>query len=123
MIQVNLGDLVQMTFYDELQSAIAGHPMHFHGYNVAVVAVGNSIVPLTAQILGILEKQGKMPVNLISPPMKDTFIVPDKGWTTIRFIADNPGYWLVHCHLEIHTIFGMGLIVKVSINFIFRYQI
>lgn len=40
-------------------------------------------------------------VNLINPPLKDTVIVPANGYVIIRFTADNPGYWLLHCHLTI----------------------
>lgn len=30
--------------------------------------------------------------------MKDTISIPSKGFTQIRFKADNPGWWLLHCH-------------------------
>lgn len=41
-------------------------------------------------------------------------MVPKKGYGIIRFIADNPGYWMVHCHMEVHSELGMGFILKVG---------
>ena len=32
----------------------------------------------------------------------------------IRFLADNPGIWLFHCHVELHSEIGMTLILKVG---------
>lgn len=31
-------------------------------------------------------------------PAKDTISIPSKGYTIFRFRADNPGFWLLHCH-------------------------
>jgi len=39
--------------------------------------------------------------------------VPDAGFTVVRFLADNPGYWLTHCHMSWHNHLGMGFIIKV----------
>ena len=33
------------------------------------------------------------------------------GWATIRFVADNPGVWLLHCHIEWHMHAGLQSIV------------
>ncbi len=37
-----------------------------------------------------------------------TSLSPDQpcGWTAIRFITNNPGVWLIHCHLASHTAAG-----------------
>lgn len=44
--------------------------------------------------------------------IKDTVIVPYGGYTTIRFVADNPGWWFFHCHIEVHQLEGMAAIIK-----------
>lgn len=58
------------------------HPMHLHGYSFYVVGWG----------LGNFDKE-KDPrtYNLVDPPLQNTIAVPIRGWTTIRFKADNPG--------------------------------
>ena len=43
---------------------------------------------------------------------KDTVIVPASGYVIIQFLADNPGYWLMHCHVETHTIEGLSIILN-----------
>ena len=43
---------------------------------------------------------------------KDTVIVPAGGYVVIAFQADNPGYWFLHCHIEVHQLEGMALIIQ-----------
>jgi len=52
--------------------------------------------------------------NLDRPPLKDTVTVPVGGYTIIRFITNNPGTWLFHCHLDFHSEVGMSIIIKVG---------
>ncbi|PPS13881.1 hypothetical protein GOBAR_AA06693 [Gossypium barbadense] len=47
--------------------------------------------------------------RLIDPPERNTVGVPTGGWTAIRFRADNPGVWFMHCHLELHTMWGLKM--------------
>ena len=43
---------------------------------------------------------------------KDTVIVPAGGYVVIAFQADNPGYWFMHCHMEVHQLEGMAVIIQ-----------
>ena len=43
---------------------------------------------------------------------KDTVIVPFGGYTIIRFEVNNPGWWFIHCHIEIHQLNGMVAVVR-----------
>ena len=45
-------------------------------------------------------------------PRKDTVVVPFGGYTVIRFTVDNPGWWFLHCHIEIHQLGGMATVVR-----------
>ncbi|XVE96703.1 hypothetical protein REPUB_Repub02eG0245700 [Reevesia pubescens] len=47
--------------------------------------------------------------NLVDPPERNTVGVPTGGWTAIRFRADNPGVWFMHCHLELHTMWVLKM--------------
>ncbi|KAK6145459.1 hypothetical protein DH2020_022279 [Rehmannia glutinosa] len=47
--------------------------------------------------------------NLVDPVERNTISVPTGGWTAIRFRADNPGVWFLHCHLEVHTTWGLKM--------------
>ena len=50
--------------------------------------------------------------NKIDPqtPRKDTIIVPAGGYAIIDIVADNPGIWFMHCHVESHLAEGMAVV-------------
>ncbi|XP_019096969.1 PREDICTED: laccase-22-like isoform X2 [Camelina sativa] len=76
------------------------HPTHLHGSNFFVIGKGlGNFDPL---------KDTKK-FNLVDPVERNTVSVPTAGWTAIRFIADNPGVWFFHCHLEVHTSWGLKM--------------
>jgi hypothetical protein len=43
---------------------------------------------------------------------KDTVIVPSGGYVVVEFIADNPGHWFLHCHIEPHQLEGMAAVIN-----------
>ena len=45
-------------------------------------------------------------------PLKDTVMVPYGGYVVVYFKADNPGYWFLHCHIEVHQLEGMGVVIR-----------
>ncbi|KAL1536235.1 laccase [Salvia divinorum] len=76
------------------------HPMHLHGYSFYVVGMGTG---------NFDRKRDTLKYNLVDPPLRNTIAVPKNGWTAIRFKANNPGVWLMHCHLERHVSWGMEM--------------
>uniref|UniRef100_A0A2N9EIJ3 Plastocyanin-like domain-containing protein n=1 Tax=Fagus sylvatica TaxID=28930 RepID=A0A2N9EIJ3_FAGSY len=78
------------------------HPMHLHGFSFYLVGTG----------YGNFDKNtSSKTYNLIDPPEVNTIGVPKKGWAAIRFVADNPGVWFMHCHLERHSSWGMNIVL------------
>ncbi|KAH8948336.1 hypothetical protein BDL97_11G089100 [Sphagnum fallax] len=74
------------------------HPFHLHGNSFYIVGSGSgNYDPATSPAT----------FNLVNPPLRNTYGVPYGGWVAIRFRADNPGAWLLHCHIEIHQSWGM----------------
>ncbi|KAL5721711.1 laccase [Ranunculus cassubicifolius] len=85
--------------------AAENHPIHLHGYSFYVVGLG----------LGNFdEKNSPSTYNLVDPPLVNTVGVPRSGWVAIRFKADNPGVWFMHCHLERHATWGMETVFIVK---------
>ncbi|KAJ6394758.1 hypothetical protein OIU77_023872 [Salix suchowensis] len=85
--------------------AADNHPIHLHGYSFYVVGWG----------LGNFDPdKDPLRYNLVDPPEETTVGVPHNGWAAIRFRADNPGVWLLHCHIERHVIWGMGMVFIVK---------
>ena len=61
-----------------------------------------------------LNEAGKIKKNYEDPIQKDTIPVPDAGFAVMRFRADNPGFWIMHCHIDFHNHEGMALVLQVS---------
>ena len=61
-----------------------------------------------------MNNAGRIKRNLVDPIQKDTMPVPDGGFSIMRFKADNPGFWILHCHMSWHHHVGMAVILQVS---------
>ncbi|XP_062095609.1 laccase-17-like [Humulus lupulus] len=91
---------VEVVMQDTSIVSAESHPLHLHGFNFFVVGQG----------FGNFD-QNKDPAkfNLVDPVERNTAGVPSGGWLAIRFFADNPGVWFMHCHLDIHTSWGLRM--------------
>ncbi|XP_015430718.1 PREDICTED: laccase-like [Dufourea novaeangliae] len=114
VLRVKLGSVVELVLVDEGFAYDANHPFHIHGYQFRVIAMERVGRNVTVESVKKLDKDGKIRRNLDHAPLKDTVTVPDGGYTIVRFHANNPGYWLFHCHIEFHAEVGMSLIFKVG---------
>ena len=65
------------------------HAMHVHGHHFRVIERSESTVD-----------EGQ--------PWRDTFLIGQEQVTKIAFVADNPGKWLLHCHMLEHAAAGMN---------------
>ncbi|XP_013415315.1 laccase-4-like [Lingula anatina] len=114
MLEVKLGQVVEIVMVDEGFAFNANHPMHLHGFAFRVVALRKINQSVTVEQIKQMDRNGEIPRKLKGAVKKDSVTVPDGGFTIIRFHATNPGAWLLHCHIEYHVEIGMGLIVKVG---------
>lgn len=71
---------------------------------------------MTIELAKQMEKTKSLPrfPQSMNPTLKDTISIPSKGYAIIRFKANNPGLWLLHCHFEWHSAIGMGMILQVG---------
>ncbi len=102
------------------------HPVHLHGHNFAVVKMGfpsynetdglfidaNPDIVCPNRLCKAPRWNGQPPTdfNLHDPPIKDTVIVPAKGYVVLRFRSTNPGHWVMHCHTNSHHMEGMNML-------------
>ncbi|XP_042510376.1 laccase-7-like [Macadamia integrifolia] len=84
---------------------VESHPMHLHGYDFYVMAMGFGNYNATEDVKKF---------NYFNPQKRNTVAVPAGGWAVIRFRADNPGTWIIHCHLETHLEFGLATVLIVD---------
>lgn len=91
------------------------HPFHLHGAQTWVLASGHGYFP-GYEALGLQpDGKGLLPpittTTIIANPLKrDTATAEGFGWVLLRFVADNPGIWLFHCHVLWHSEAGMGML-------------
>ncbi|KAK0752999.1 multicopper oxidase-domain-containing protein [Schizothecium vesticola] len=75
------------------------HPIHLHGHDFAILqqAENTPFVPANIRL------------NRLNPPRRDVVLMPASGFIIIAFKADNPGSWLMHCHIARHASGGLAL--------------
>ncbi|KAL4199188.1 hypothetical protein AMTRI_Chr03g143660 [Amborella trichopoda] len=91
---------VELVLQDTNLLTVESHPFHLHGFNFFVVGRG---------VGNFDPAKDPAKFNLVDPPERNTVGVPTGGWAAIRFRADNPGVWFMHCHLEVHTTWGLKM--------------
>lgn len=107
-------DIVQTIFVYNLNPAV--HPMHLHGFIFRILYVGN--VPLD-KIQSSCGENTPVPPSLYKKEILERDVVSvsgcnadnlgncqDAGLLIIQFYTNNPGAWLLHCHIEWHFATG-----------------
>jgi hypothetical protein len=79
-VRIRIGNLSQMSH----------HPIHLHGHAFRVTVTDGGSIP----------DEGRWP--------ETTVLVQVGSTRNIEFIADNPGDWIMHCHMTHHTMNQMG---------------
>ncbi|MBA0735614.1 hypothetical protein Gogos_019448 [Gossypium gossypioides] len=100
LYRLGYNDTVQLVLQDTGMITPENHPLHLHGFNFFEVGRG---------LGNFNSKEDPKKFNLVDPVERNTIGVPSGGWTAIRFRADNPGVWFMHCHLEVHTTWGLKM--------------
>ncbi|MCJ1284050.1 hypothetical protein MMC26_003381 [Xylographa opegraphella] len=98
------------------------HPFHLHGHPVQVIARSapnvfvetpamEAFVPgngsSSSSLAALLPPQVDYSAKRAVPMRRDTVQVPEMGFVVLRFRAENPGVWLLHCHIEWHVEAGL----------------
>lgn len=100
LYKLKYGSRVQVVLQGTSIFTAENHPIHLHGYDFYIIAEGfGNFNPST----------DTSKFNLVDPPLRNTVAVPVNGWAVIRFVADNPGVWLMHCHLDVHITWGLAM--------------
>ncbi len=96
------------------------HPFHLHGHKFWIHSQGT----------GLYNPSEKLMADSNNPILRDTLLgyateynyetsnrseanyLKPCGWVKIRFLADNPGLWLLHCHIGSHLFMGMSILLR-----------
>ncbi|KAK9920504.1 hypothetical protein M0R45_029059 [Rubus argutus] len=96
---------VEIVFQNTAFLSIENHPIHLHGFNFHVLAQGfGNYDPIN----------DTKKFNLVNPQVRNTIGVPTGGWAVIRFQANNPGVWMMHCHLDVHLPWGLAMAFEIE---------
>ncbi|OCL11693.1 laccase-like multicopper oxidase [Glonium stellatum] len=75
------------------------HPIHLHGHDFAILQ----------QVENSSYSPDKLHLKYDNPPRRDVVLLPQNGLVVIAFKTDNPGSWLMHCHIAYHATYGLAL--------------
>lgn len=70
------------------------HPIHLHGHPMKLLAVNGSLASRDT--------------------WRDTLLMASRSRATVALVADNPGRWMLHCHIPEHQEAGMMAVVEVA---------
>jgi FtsP/CotA-like multicopper oxidase with cupredoxin domain len=70
------------------------HPMHLHGHSFQVLSRDGAPVP--------------------HDEWGDTVLLRPRENVRVAFVADNPGDWMLHCHVMEHQVGGLMTIIRVA---------
>jgi len=70
------------------------HPMHLHGHSFRVLSRNGVTVPHNQ--------------------WADTVLVEARQAVDVAFVADNPGDWMLHCHVTDHQTSGLMTILRIA---------
>lgn len=82
----------------------AAHPMHLHGHDFVILAQQNRSYTPDDLTNGVF--------NYNNPPRRDVALLPSSGYVAIAFRTDNPGLWIMHCHIAWHASAGLALQIR-----------
>lgn len=89
--RVPRGGSVRLTFEN---NTAWWHPMHLHGHHFRVLSRNGEPLP--------------------ERPWRDTVLMAPRDRVEVAFVAENPGYWLIHCHVLEHHAGGLGTMFEVQ---------
>ncbi|KAH8669026.1 multicopper oxidase [Xylariales sp. PMI_506] len=105
------------SWVDYVMQVAAGqppHPVHIHGRHFYVLGSGSGAFNWST----VAEAAAAVPesFNLVNPPLRDTYPTPSSAaaasWLVLRRPSDNPGVWLIHCHIMSHLQGGMSMVIQ-----------
>eukprot|EP00898_Chlorokybus_atmophyticus_P005437 jgi/Chlat1/5895/Chrsp4S00497 len=93
-------DVVQVVLQNtrSLNGVSEQHPWYLHGHSFWIVGEGLGTYNAATD---------NTTFNLKDPILRDTVTLLPSSRVAIRWRADNPGVWQLHCHIDAHLFLGM----------------
>ncbi|MBI1201913.1 MAG: multicopper oxidase domain-containing protein [Rhodopseudomonas sp.] len=91
LLTLNLGRSYVLTMRNE---TAWWHPMHLHGLSFRILSRNGRPVPYRQ--------------------WADTVLVAPRETVDVAFVADNPGDWMLHCHVIDHQMSGLMTVLRIA---------
>jgi len=85
------------------------HPFHLHGHDFLVLGRSPDATPLSQTRYVFDQAQDIHRLSGQNPARRDVTMLPARGWLVIAFKTNNPGAWLMHCHIAWHVSHGLSV--------------
>ncbi|KAJ2924924.1 hypothetical protein H1R20_g12185, partial [Candolleomyces eurysporus] len=93
IVHLRRNQVVQLNI-TSISSVATPHPFHLHGHAFSVIKSADSDT-----------------FNFENPVRRDVVSIGGVGqFAVIRFVTDNPGPWIFHCHIEPHLSVGLAVV-------------
>ena len=131
IVELPKNKVVQLVIssYDfTFEGPLSMHPVHLHGHTYALLdqawgplnkttgkhTGNNPNLNCTTDLCRATQwVNGRPEMNTHNPPLKNTVVLPTQGYIVVRINTSNPGYWMLHCHIQRH-VNVMALLFKVG---------
>ncbi|CAH0406370.1 unnamed protein product [Chilo suppressalis] len=92
-------NVLELVLVNEGFESNESYTFHMHGYTMQVVSSGRHPQgkPMSKEEFEKLNQGGAVFRNLKHAPLKDTIVVPKKGYAVVRIKPDHGGSWLLEC--------------------------
>lgn len=107
LFRVKTGTTVELTFNNATGWP---HAMHVHGHHFKHL----SSMPAQNASRGSGSGNMSYQVPVLNPGWRDTILTAPREAVKIGFVADNPGKWMMHCHMLEHHEGGMATWFEVT---------
>ena len=88
------------TYWIVQNGFVLPHPLHLHGHDFLILGTGSGTFNAATMTKNL---------NFINPVRRDVAQMPASGWIVIAFETNNPGCWLLHCHIAWHVSQGLAV--------------
>ncbi|KAK9454995.1 Cupredoxin [Dipodascopsis uninucleata] len=112
---IKVGDVVDIIINNSEDN---DHPLHLHGHSYFVISQSEDQHFPYANIEKAIN--AGYPINFDTAPQRDTYMIAKGGHLVLRYIANNPGVWLFHCHINAHMMGGMMIAIVEDISAVKR---
>jgi len=104
--------------FEDVVFPMPPHPIHKHGNKMWLIGAGEGRFNYS----NVAEALQEIPqnFNLVDPPKRDSLAtlpaMTGPVWMAVRYHVNNPGAWLMHCHIQSHLLGGMSVAIQDGVD-------